>query len=83
MADTFAAFLIIRKNECRLPSNPPGSAKRIEAVNLHNQRMKESRQAMSGQSAVTMLDENSARIEEIVAVIRGIVTRPTCFPDVH
>lgn len=74
LADTFAS-IAENTQKCVQTSVKTRQAVQggVDAVDLQNRRMNESRQALEAVSnAVAMLDENSARIEEIVAVIRGI-----------
>jgi methyl-accepting chemotaxis protein len=74
LADTFSA-IAQNTQKCVQTSIKTRQAVQsgVDAVDLQNRRMHESRQALEAVSkAVAMLDENSTRIEEIVAVIRGI-----------
>lgn len=74
LADTFAS-IAQNTQKCVQTSVKTRQAVQggVDAVDLQNLRMNESRQALEAVSrAVTMLDDNSVRIEEIVAVIRGI-----------
>lgn len=74
LADTFAA-IAENTQKCVQTSLKTRQTVQhgIDAVNLQNQRMNESRKALEAVSkTVTILDNNSSRIEQIVAVIRGI-----------